>query len=198
VRSSPARSGVSQDRPLFVVGYHTGARRGELTRVQWPQVDFAANRIRLNPGETKNDEPRTLPMYGEMREWLLMAKEARDLNFPDCLWVFVENGCRIQTFRKAWTSACDRAGVPGLLFHDLRRSAVRNMVRAGIPEKVAMAISGHKTQSVFQRYNIVSERDPRDAAAKMEQHLQSLGTILGTVGQKEGEEWGKTDRKLLN
>ncbi len=160
-------------RPLFVVAYHTGARRGELTRVQWPQVDFTADRIRLNPGETKNNEPRTLPIYGEMREWLLMAKETRDLGFPDCPWVLHENGRRIQTFRKAWASACQRAGVGGLLFHDLRRSAVRNMVRAGIPEKVAMAISGHKTQSVFQRYNIVSERDLTDAAARMEQYVEA-------------------------
>lgn len=185
-------------RPLFVVAYHVGARRGELTRIEWPQVDFTSNRITLNPGETKNNEPRTLPIYGEMREWLLMAKEVRDLSLPDCPWVFHENGRRIQTFLKAWGSACVRAGVPGLLFHDLRRSAVRNMVRAGIPEKVAMAISGHKTQSVFQRYNIVSEQDLLDAAAKMERHLHSLGTIPGTVEQKGGEAWGKTDLKLLN
>jgi integrase len=103
-------------RLLFMVAYHTGARRGELTRIQWHQVDFTSNRIALNPGETKNGEPRTLPIYGEMREWLLMAKEVRDLNLPDCPWVFHEKGRRIQTFRKAWSSVYDRAGVPGLLF----------------------------------------------------------------------------------
>jgi len=181
-------------RALFVVAYHTGARRGELTRIQWPQVDFTANRITLNPGETKNDEPRTLPIYGEMREWLLMAKEARDLNFPACPWVFHENGRRIQTFRRAWASACERAKLPGLLFHDLRRSAVRNMVRAGIPEKVAMAISGHKSQSVFQRYNIVFERDLTDAAARMERYIEAAAQA---VQEAEAGGTGKVDRRYI-
>jgi len=130
-----------------------------------------------------------------MRAWLLMAKEARDLNFPQCPWVFHEKGRRIQSFRKAWASACQRAGVPDLLFHDLRRSAVRNMERAGIPRTIAMAISGHKTESVYRRHDIVAERDLTYAAARLESYLEmqaqkgqpaehpdtaSLGTLLCT------------------
>jgi integrase len=170
-------------RALFVVGYYTGARVGELRSLHWEQVDLQAGRIVLDPGTTKNREGRTLPVYGEMLEWLRIERAIRDLQFPGSPFVFCRAGVSIKDFRGAWAQACKRAHVPGLLFHDLRRTAVRNMVRAGIPEKVATQISGHKTRSVFDRYNIVSDRDLRDGTAKMEMHIQSMGTISGANSQ---------------
>lgn len=76
--------------------------------------------------------------------------------------------------RGPWERAYKAAGVPGLFFHDLRRSAVRNMDRAGVSRHVAMVISGHKTESMYQRYNIVSESDLRAAAEKTQMYLDSL------------------------
>lgn len=191
-------------RPICVVAYHVGPRRGELTCIRWPQVDFEARQIRLNPGETKNDEPRTLPIYGEMLHWLVMAKEIRDQKFPDCPWVFYnDEGQRIQSFYKTWASARERAGVPGLLFHDLRRAAVRNMERASVPRKVAMAISGHKTESVYRRYDIVASRDLADAAVRMDRYLETqnhaqTGTLSGTPEKEKEITCSEVLRNLVN
>jgi integrase len=143
-------------KALFVAAYITGIRRGELLAIQWPQVDFEAGIITLNKGETKNKEARSVPILdGDMRELLLAARKERDASFPHCQWVFSRQGQPIKDFRSLWEAACKTAGVPDLNFHDLRRTAVRNMRRAGVPQVIRMKISGHKTDSMQRRYNII-------------------------------------------
>ena len=157
-------------KALLVCGYHTGARKNELRCIQWAQVDFEGRLIRLAAGQTKNKHPRTLPIYGDMRRWLESQRETCPAGSP---WVFHGAQSRpVDNHLNGWVDACKRAGVPGLLFHDLRRSAVRNMKRAGIQDVEAMRISGHRTRSIFDRYNIVDEADLRLAAEKLEQYAQ--------------------------
>ncbi|MFY9912834.1 MAG: site-specific integrase [Candidatus Sulfotelmatobacter sp.] len=153
---------------VLMFGYYTGARVGEILNLKWSQVDSKGGTVNLDPGTTKNDQPRTIPLVHELVESL---KSLRALTHPQSDYVFQRRGKRIRAFYVAWKSACERAGVRGRLFHDLRRTAVRNMVRAGVPERVAMAISGHKTRSIFDRYNIVSERDLQLAARRLDIYL---------------------------
>lgn len=140
----------------------------EVLPLQWRHVDFEARVVRLDPHTTKNDEGRTFP-FTDALEQLLEAQKAEDVICP---WVFNRTnkkvkGKRITTFIKAFRAACTKAGCPGRIPHDRRRTAVRNPVRAGIPERVAMQMTGHKTRSVFERYNIVSECDLVEAAKKL-------------------------------
>jgi len=189
-------------KALFITGYITGLRRGEITAIQWPQVDFEAGLITLDKGETKNDEPRSVPILdGDMRDLLVAAKKERDEKWPQSPWVFSRNGERILDFRWAWDEACKRAGVPDLNFHDLRRTAVRNMRRAGIPQVIRMKISGHKTDSMERRYNIVDSEDlqmakellqnrrrtPENTAENVTNNVTTAGktTIPGDIGAAE-------------
>src|SRR6516164_3196072 len=120
--------------------------------------------IRLHRGSTKNDDGRLVVMTDAVYTLLcecLRGKRGHDYVFTR------RNGKPVRDFRKTWRNACIAASVPEALFHDWRRTGVRAMVRRGIPERVAMTVSGHRTRSIFDRYNIVSEADLRDAARKM-------------------------------
>ncbi len=153
-------------KAAFVVGYHVGVRIGELRKIRWAQVDLMAREIKLETGKTKNKKPRTLPIYGDMIAWLSMQRTEHEAKWPDCPLVFHRYKKPLGSHLKGWLEAVKTAGFPGLRFHDLRRSAIRNMERAGIPRHVAMAISGHRTEAIYRRYDIVSQRDLELAGAR--------------------------------
>src|SRR5450755_2241060 len=120
-------------------------RRGEILKLRWDQVDWVANLVRLEKRQTKGKQARVAPLYGELRAWFEMALDARD---PDCPFIISWRGQGIKEVKTAWNKARKRAGLPEVLIHDLRRTAVRNMIRAGISEKTARVISGHKSRSI--------------------------------------------------
>lgn len=172
--------------------YYTGWRTvSEILTLQWHQVDFQAGVVRLEPGTTKNREGRLFVFshVTELREALeaqdasrkaLAARRKKPKITP---WVFHrKNGGRIQSFRKVWQHACTGAGCPGRILHDFRRTAVRNLVRAGVPDTIAMKLTGHKTRAVFDRYDITSEEDLAEASRKLQ---RLAGTIAGTIGDAD-------------
>jgi len=186
--------------------YYSGWRLGEMRRLPRPDVDLVGRVVRLRPLLSKNKDGRVLPLNGELLDLIERAVAYRRL---DCPHVFHVDGEPIGDFRKAWWRASIAAGlgamVPtgkltprgrpqlkyrGLTPHDLRRSAVRNMVRAGIPERVCMALSGHKTRSVFDRYNVVDENDLLAAAERLQTHLgrqpQTTEVSVITPARKAG------------
>jgi integrase len=150
--------------------YFSGWRSGEMKALEWRDVDLDGRVVRLRPEISKSQEGRVLPLAGELFE---VAQRARVKRRPDCPFVFHDHGQPIGNFRKAWRTACDTAGLDRILVHDLRRTAVRNLVRAGVPDRVAMSLSGHKTRSIFDRYNIVSESDLVAASERLQAHLST-------------------------
>lgn len=134
--------------PLALVAFVTGWRKGELLSRKWRHVDFDAGWLRLEPGETKNGEARMFPLIPHLRAALEEQRERkgeierRTGHIIGSLFFYFDSGKPIRDFRGAWASACRRAGCPELIFHDFRRTAVRNLVRAGVPEPVAMKLSG--------------------------------------------------------
>lgn len=176
-------------QPLATVAYLTGWRRAELLTLQWRQIDMEAGEIRLEAGTTKNNDGRVIPfgLHEELRttiEALHAQRKALEKRGTICPNVFHRSGKPIKDFRGAWAAACEAASCPGRLAHDFRRSAARNLVRAGVPEGVAMKITGHKTRSVFERYNITSKDDVREALRKMSDRDKTQGQSAGLADRR--------------
>lgn len=158
--------------------YWTGMRPGEIRSLTWKGFDRETWTLRLHAKDAKSGHGRVIGLEGPLQEIVKRRLASRVFG---CDLIFHRNGKPIGTFGKQWKTACKLAGVSEKIPYDLRRTAVRNMVRAGVPEKVAMSISGHRTRQVFDRYNIVSENDLREAISKTVDYVGSLPLNRGLV-----------------
>lgn len=159
--------------------YLSGWRKNEMATLEWRDCQLerdergaiTGGKIRLRAENSKNKEARVLPLNAEdLLAIFVRADASRSLACPR---VFQRDGAALGSFRKAWASSCKAAGLNGLLIHDMRRSCVRNLVRAGVPESVAMGFTGHKTRTIFDRYDVLDEtKDLEDAAVKMQAYLR--------------------------
>jgi integrase len=157
-------------RPLITFLYYCGVRLGEAKQIEWSQVDLDRAVIRIEDEQAKTGEARTVPLPDELIEMLQEVEDKTGTVFDGT------------NLRKAWNKACDAASLgtlepidmqnnrryTGLIVHDLRRSAIKNLMKAGVNERVAMAISGHKTRAVFDRYHIVDETDVLEAMRRVQ------------------------------
>ena len=192
---------------MAAFAYTTGWRTpSEILPLEWRQVDFQAGEVRLDPGTTKNDDGRVFPFTAELRRVIeeqrrLADRVRRDRGMiPRYVFFHVvemkdgtlgrKTGQPITAscFDKAWRRARDKAGLPGRIPHDFRRTAVRNLEQAGVPRSVAMKLTGHKTEAVYRRYAIVSAGDLRSAARQLDAYTStetqaSSGTEGGTVAR---------------
>lgn len=181
--------------PLVTLLYYCGTRLGEALEIEWSQVDLSKRIIRLEAEQTKGDDARNVPLPGVLVNMLEEITPKKGKVFSSI------------NLTKEWRKACAAAGlgeiieVPGkpydpqyrgLIIHDLRRSAVRNLVNAGVPERVAMKISGHKTRSVFDRYHIVSTDDVSSAMHRLES-----ATVRPVISEKLVKKASRKSRKPL-
>ena len=169
-------------RPLLTFLYFTGCRIGAALAIRWSQLESEKGRfqLRIEGNQTKNEEPILLPLPLELNE--VLEKLPHEGTVFDA-----------RNLRKSFQAACVKVGLgvktgpkdwqyKGLLIHDFRRSGVRNLIRSGVPRRIAMKISGHLTESTFERYNIVDSTDLHEAMAKVEKHID--GSLMAVDGRQ--------------
>ena len=168
-------------------GFLTGWRKGSIESLRW--ADVGEDVIYLRAKNSKTRKPETMPLEGELQDIIERRRDAAVLhseNAPTRFaeFVFHRAGQPISSFSQRWASACVSAGLGKMLFHDLRRTASRNIISAGVPQAVAMKITGHRTDSMFRRYAIVNEEQKREALAKTQQYLvASAGRKVVAIGR---------------
>jgi integrase len=150
------------------IGYHTGMRRGAILELRWEWVDLAAGVIRIPPKDTRTKKkPRVVPIYGDMRPLLEMARSAAETPY-----VIEWRGDKVLDIKKTWGTACKACGLQGVLFHDLRRTAATNALMAGVPEVNIMEMCGWKNVAMLRRYAQGLVNRAQDTARKMEAFME--------------------------
>ena len=153
---------------ILDLAYYSGWRKQEILGLTWEEIDMAGGVIRLSPARSKTLVGRILPISQPIAEALARRRARRD---PDSPLVFHRDGIPVRRWRTAWRTACQAAGVPTRFLHDCRRTAARNLIRANVPERVAMLLTGHKSRAIFDRYNIIHEQELLDAGDQLVEYL---------------------------
>jgi integrase len=172
-------------KPVVEFAFHTAWRKREVTGLKWEHVDLDDRMILLPSRLSKNGKPRPIYIDDEIRR-ILMNQKKRQLadgvrTYPLVFYRMrsLENNRRkrrphpVGDFRKVWSGAFEKIGLDSLLFHDLRRSGIREMVRSGSSDQTAMEISGRRSNEIFRRYNIQDLEDQMRAAERRRQFLEN-------------------------
>ncbi len=165
-------------KPIVLRAYYTGMRRGELLKLTWDRVDLKASVIRLRPKDTKTQEGRIIPLTKELTQMFQQFTIYLAADGQRVPQVFTYGGKSIGSIRRAFETACQRAGITGVVFHDLRHTFVTNMRRAGVDYFRIMAITGHRTMEVFKRYHTIDRDDLRQAVSQLDTYMDTMPTTL--------------------
>ncbi len=153
---------------ILDLAYYSGWRKNEILGLTWDEIDEAGGVIRLAPARSKTLVGRILPISPPIADALARRRARRD---PASPLVFHRDGIPVRRWRTAWRTACQAAGVPTRFLHDCRRTAARNLIRANVPERVAMLLTGHKSRAIFDRYNIIHEHELLEAGDQLVAYL---------------------------
>lgn len=155
-------------KALIGLAYISGMRQNEMLTLQWNQADLTTGKITLKAQDTKSGKKRFIYLKGEYLDMMIQHKKwvMNKNNF--CPYVFTYNGkTQLKSIKRQWKIALEETGLQGKIFHDFRRSALTNLIRAGISETTAMRISGHSSSNIFKRYQIINEEDVELAGETM-------------------------------
>jgi integrase len=179
-------------RTALAIAANLAWRRAEVFGLKVRQVDLSAGTLSLDQGETKNDDGRLAKMPSEVLQLVaacVAGKKSQE-------YVLQRDGIegRVSDFRNPWQNACDRAGCPDLLYHDLRRTGARNMRRLGIGETVIMKVGGWKTAEIFRRYDIVDQTDLEDVARRLDE--KRAARLAGDTDKKTDNSQHAREQRL--